>query len=61
MEICLEVQGGIEQGLAPPSDLGEISISEALTALGSEPGESKNLPFSESTTGVSILLNYPKF
>ena len=46
MKICLEVQGEIEQGLVPTSALGEISISEALTALGNEPGESKNLPFS---------------
>ena len=45
MEICLEVQGEIEQGLVPTSALGEISISEVLTALGNEPEESKNLPF----------------
>ena len=45
MGICLEAQGEVEQGLLPPSVLGEISTSEALTALEGEPGESKNLPF----------------
>ena len=45
MEICLVVQGEIDKGLVPPSALGEISISEVLTALGNEPEESKNLPF----------------
>ena len=57
MEICLEVQGGVEQGLIHPSALGEISMSEVLTALEDEPEESKNLPFPESTKGWSILLN----
>ena len=45
MEICLGVQAEIEQGLAPTNALGGISISDALTALGNEPEESKNLPF----------------
>ena len=45
MEICLEVQWVIEQGLVPTSSLGEISISEVLMAFDKEPGESKNLPF----------------
>ena len=45
MEICLEVHGEVEQGLLHPSVLGEISMSEALKALGGEPEESKNLPF----------------
>ena len=46
MEICLEVQGEIEQGLVPISALGEISISEVLTALANEPEESKTYHFS---------------
>ena len=45
MEICLEVQGEVEQGLLPQSVLGEISMSEVLMALEGEPEESKNLPF----------------
>ena len=45
MEICLGVQGDIDQGSAPASALRGISISEVLTALGDGPGESKNLPF----------------
>ena len=45
MEICLEVQREVEQGQLPPSVLGEISMTEVLTALENEPEESKNLPF----------------
>ena len=45
MEMRLEVHGEVEQGLIHPSALGEISMSEALTALEDEPEESKNLPF----------------
>ena len=45
MEICLEVQQDIEEGRIPSIELGEISISEVLTALGNEPGESKTLPY----------------
>ena len=43
MEIFLVSQGEIDQGLVPPSAVGEISISEVLTALGNEPEESKKL------------------
>ena len=45
MEICLEVQQEIGEGRIPSSALGEISISEVLTALGNEPGESKTLSY----------------
>ena len=49
MEICLEVQQEIEEGRIPSSALGGVSISEVLTALRNEPGESKTLPYSKST------------
>ena len=55
MEICLEAQGEIEKGLLPPNILGEISTSEVLTALGEEPGESKNLPFSKALKGGGLI------
>ena len=45
MEICLELQLGIEQGPIPTSAIGEVSISEAPTALGNEPEESKTLSY----------------
>ena len=45
MEICLEVQLGIEGGRIPMSALGEVSISEVLTALGGEREESKTLSY----------------
>ena len=45
MESCLEVQQEIDEGRLPNCALGGISISEALTALGNEPGESKTLPY----------------
>ena len=45
MQICLEVQLGVEQGLIPTSALGGVSISEVLTALDNEPEESKTLSY----------------
>ena len=45
MEIRLEVQQEIEEGRIPSSALGGISISEVLTELRNEPGESKTLPY----------------
>ena len=45
MEICLEVQVWIEEGRIPISALGEVSISDVLTALGGEPEESKTLSY----------------
>ena len=57
MGICLEAQQEIEKGLLPPNILGEISMSEVLTALEEEPGESKNLPFfSKGAKGGLIYL-----
>ena len=46
MGICLEVQQEIEEGRIPIIAIGGISISEVLTALGNEPGESKTLSYS---------------
>ena len=43
MEICLEVLQEIDEGRLPNCAIGGISISEALTALGNGPGESKTL------------------
>ena len=45
MEICLEVQLGIEEGRIPMSALGEVSIPDVLTALGGEQKESKTLSY----------------
>ena len=56
MEICLEAHGEVEQGLIHPSALGEISMSEVLTALEDEREESKNLPFPESAKGGLFYL-----
>ena len=45
MEICLEVQVGIEEGRIPMSALGEVSISDVLTDLEGEHEESKTLSY----------------
>ena len=41
----------VEQGLIHPSSLGESSMSEALSAIKDEPGESRNLPSPEIDKG----------
>ena len=41
MEICLEVQQEIDRGQIPRIAIGEISLSEVLSDLESEPAESK--------------------
>ena len=51
MEICLEVQQEIDRGRISCSAPGEISISEVLNALESEPEESKIPPYFQSTKG----------
>ena len=45
MEICLEAQQEIDRGLISCSAIGGVSSSEVLTALESEPGESKILAY----------------
>ena len=45
MGICLEVQREIDRGQIPRIAIGEISISEVLNALESEPGDSKILEY----------------
>ena len=43
MEICLEVQLGIEEGRIPMSAIGEVSFPDVLTASEGEQEESKTL------------------
>ena len=45
MEICLDVQSAIDQCLINASSLGELPISGVLSALETEPDESKNLEY----------------
>ena len=45
MEICLEVQREIDRGQISRSAMGEISISEVLNDIESEPEESKILAY----------------
>ena len=55
MEICLEVKLEIDRGLIKSSAMREISISEVLSALDTEPGESKTQPYFYGTKGVYKL------
>ena len=45
MGICLEVKLDIGRRLLKTNAIGEISISEVLSALETEPGESKILAY----------------
>ena len=44
MEICLEVQLGIDKCQIKSSAMGAISMTEVLSALETEPDETKILP-----------------
>ena len=55
MEIFLDAQLGIYQCLLKGSAVGEISISEVLSALKTEPGESKILSYFKVLKGVRKL------
>ena len=51
MEICLDVQLAIGQCLVKSSPIGDISISEVLSALETEPEDSKILAYFQGTKG----------
>ena len=55
MEICLEVQLGIEQGPISTSALGEVSISESLAALEGEPEVAITLSYFKGTNRPNLL------
>ena len=51
MGIFLKVQPDIDQGLLKGSAIGDISISEVLSALETEPEDSKILAYFQGTKG----------
>ena len=52
MGILLEAQSEIDKCLINANSLGWVTISEVLSALGTEPGESKIMEYFQRTIGV---------